>query len=423
MANWKNRIVGHGEENPKNLIPNPKNIKDHDVYQRKVINGILSQVGVVQSIIVNKTTGNIVDGHMRVEEAIKNGEQLIPVTYIEISPEDEDALLLLFDPVGSLAKQKSEKVKELIATVEIANASARDFVKSIAKKNDAKVEKYNETGDDSSEKFVIDDDDLSVEDGDIFEISGDGILHRLLCGSCEDKDNFYRLFNGEKPILCVTSPPYNQKINTFKPSGMQKENTKFVDRMADSYSDDLPEEEYQKKQISMINSICEFLKENGSLFYNHKVRYRDKKIVTPLEWLMKIDYPIRQEIIWDRGGSIAMNARMFMPSDERIYWIRKSDDFIFNDETEIKSWSSVWKFAAKNDVKISAAFPFELPYRCILSCSAKGDNIFDPYSGSGTTIMAAHKLGRSGYGIEISPSHVKNSLLRFKSEGLEINKV
>jgi site-specific DNA-methyltransferase (adenine-specific) len=118
-----------------------------------------------------------------------------------------------------------------------------------------------------------------------------------------------------------------------------------------------------------------------------------------------------------------MNARMFMPSDERIYWIRKDDDFTFNDETEIKTWSSIWKFGAKNDIKVSAAFPFELPYRCILACSKEEDIIFDPFSGSGTTIAAASKTGRIGYGIELSPDHVKSSLMRFMVEGLRIKKV
>jgi DNA modification methylase len=368
---------------------------------------------------------------MRVELAIANGEKEIPVTYVEMSEEDEQKVLLLFDPIGSLAKQNTERIKDIVSAVNLKAASTKDFVNSIAKKHKIDTNRYNDTEkndlneDQSDEDYQEKDNVVKISHGDIFEIinNDNGSVHRLACGDNNDNELWERLFDGVKPSLCVTSPPYNQKINTFSASGMQKENTSFVDRMSDSYSDDLPEEEYEEKQIKFINKICDYLDKNGSLFYNHKIRYRGKEIIHPMIWLSKINHAVRQEIIWDRGGSITLNARMFIPCDERIYWIRKDNDFVFNDETEIKSWSSVWRFAAKNDVAVSAAFPFELPYRCILSCSKDGDVIFDPYSGSGTVIVAANRTGRIGYGIEYSIDHLSKSIERFKSEGLEVRKV
>lgn len=394
------------------------------------MDGIMDDVGWVQTVVVNERTMHVIDGHMRVELAIINGEEEIPVTFIDVSDEEEEKLLILFDPVATLSRQNKERVEKIIKGVELNSASAQDFVRNIAKKHKIDMRQYLDTGDENSDVKVVlpednMDDNTEIQPGDIFEIYNPSsrLAHRLMCADNTDEENWKKLFGTIRPTLCVTSPPYNQKINSFKPSGMQLEHVGFVDRMAGSYEDSIPEEEYQEKQVDMINRICKYLAPNGSLFYNHKIRYRGKKIVSPMEWILRCDYPVRQEIIWDRGGSITLNARMLMPVDERIYWIRAGDDFVFNDEVEIKSWGTVWRFAAKNDVKVSAAFAYELPYRCILTCSKAGDVVFDPYCGSGTTIVAANRTKRIGYGMEVNPSYIKQSIERFEKEGLIISKV
>jgi len=194
---------------------------------------------------------------------------------------------------------------------------------------------------------------------------------------------------------------------------MQKESPAFVNRMASSYADSLPEPEYQEGQKALLRLWAQHVTPNASCYYNHKIRYRDKAIVSPFSWLVDCGWSIRQEIIWDRGSSITLNARMFIPADERIYWLRVGDDFVFNDTVEIKSWSTVWQVAAKNDVAISAAFATEIPTRCISASSSDGDIVAEPYCGSGTTIIACENLRRKCRAVEISPAYVAVALERF----------
>lgn len=79
---WRNRIVGHGEEDPTQLLAHPENWRIHPRYQQAVLEGVLDDVGWVQSVIVNRTTGHLIDGHLRVMLAMRREEGSIPVDYV-----------------------------------------------------------------------------------------------------------------------------------------------------------------------------------------------------------------------------------------------------------------------------------------------------------------------------------------------------
>ena len=67
---WANRITGHGEEAPDQLLANPSNWRNHPKAQREALREVLDSVGYVAQVIVNQRTGQLVDGHLRVEEAL-----------------------------------------------------------------------------------------------------------------------------------------------------------------------------------------------------------------------------------------------------------------------------------------------------------------------------------------------------------------
>lgn len=237
--------------------------------------------------------------------------------------------------------------------------------------------------------------------------------HRLLCGDAASRADAERLLAGARPRLVVTSPPYNQGLDRFKPSGMQKENPAWVRRMAGAYDDSMPEETYQDGQADVLDLLYDLTARDASVFYNHKHRYREQAVVSPLLWLWRTRWKLRQEIIWDRGGSITLNARMFMPQDERIYWLHKGE-FYFLDTAEAKALGTIWAMAPRNEEKVSAPFPNELPARIIRCCSQPDDLVWDPYGGSGTTQAVAADEGRVGYAIERNPAYCDVALERLQ---------
>ena len=80
---WKSRIVGSGEEVPDQLLAHPSNWRIHPKAQRAALRDLLGSVGFVAQVIVNQRTGHLVDGHLRVEEALSHGQPTIPVLYVD----------------------------------------------------------------------------------------------------------------------------------------------------------------------------------------------------------------------------------------------------------------------------------------------------------------------------------------------------
>lgn len=131
-TSWNNRIVGHGEEEIDNILFNPSNWRVHPQYQQRALEGVLNEVGLVQTVIINKTTGNLVDGHLRCQLAERNGEKTIPVTYVELSEEEESLILATFDPIGASAATDKEQLKNLIDSLSSQNAEIKSFLDNLS---------------------------------------------------------------------------------------------------------------------------------------------------------------------------------------------------------------------------------------------------------------------------------------------------
>jgi ParB-like chromosome segregation protein Spo0J len=117
MPKWENRIVAEGEEPPEQLMANPRNWRIHPVGQQDTMSNVLSEIGWIQRVIVNRTTGNVIDGHMRVAIAIAEEEPTVPVTYVELTEDEEAVALATFDPITSMAVPDPEQFDRLLADI------------------------------------------------------------------------------------------------------------------------------------------------------------------------------------------------------------------------------------------------------------------------------------------------------------------
>jgi hypothetical protein len=114
---WQNRIVGYANVPTNELQANPRNWRVHNKRQEDTLADVLGEVGIVQNIVVNQRTGLVVDGHLRLALATKQGQAEVPVTYIDVTEEEEAIIMATFDPVGSLAATDKQLLQNLLDTM------------------------------------------------------------------------------------------------------------------------------------------------------------------------------------------------------------------------------------------------------------------------------------------------------------------
>lgn len=128
---WRNRIVGYGDADPKDLEANLHNWRRHPSDQRSALEGALRELGWIQNVVVNKPTGRLIDGHLRVIAALDNGEPSVPVTFVELSEREEQLALATFDAISALATTDDAALRELLDLVSSEDDDLSDFLESL----------------------------------------------------------------------------------------------------------------------------------------------------------------------------------------------------------------------------------------------------------------------------------------------------
>lgn len=201
--------------------------------------------------------------------------------------------------------------------------------------------------------------------------------------------------------LIVTSPPYNKKgLIGKKNKGNQIWNKFNINY--NSYDDNMKESDYIEWQISIINEMIRIIKNDGSIFYNHKPRRYKNKSYLPFEFINKSNAILYQLIIWDRKNSPNIRNDIFVPSTEHLYWIRKNKPKTFRQNVDKNFLGEVWTIPPNKQKKHPAPFPEKLVENCIkMTTNNKNHIVMDPFMGSGTTGIVCKKLNRKFIGIEI----------------------
>lgn len=210
--------------------------------------------------------------------------------------------------------------------------------------------------------------------------------------------------------LIITSPPYNKAgLNGVIKQTKNVKWNKTIDYGGNTEIDNMPEDEYEKWQIEILNECFRVLKPDGSMFYNHKNRIHSGhgEIISPYQWIYKTNFKIRQEIIWDRGSTNNVDKSRYLPTTEKIFWLAKSNRPKFSRELHTKFKTEVWKFPFEKSTEHPAPFPIDLPDN-IISCIPNNKlTVLDPFIGSGTVAISALKHNCNYIGFELLPEYVE----------------
>lgn len=128
---YKNRIVGSGMMPLDEIMFNPRNWRIHPLYQQDTLKGVLETIGWVQEVIVNKTTGNLIDGHLRCQLAARNEEKEVPVKIVELTEDEEKLVLATLDPIAGMATVDVEKRDSLISELSLLDEKTAELLDDI----------------------------------------------------------------------------------------------------------------------------------------------------------------------------------------------------------------------------------------------------------------------------------------------------
>lgn len=226
-------------------------------------------------------------------------------------------------------------------------------------------------------------------------------MNEIICGDCLE---VMRGMDSSSVDLVFTPPPYNLSNTTGGGvAGAQRSGMWRNAALANGYgehADKMPHDEYVLWQRACLTEIMRLVKDDGAIFYNHKWRVQNGLIQNRED--IVAGFPVRQIIIWQRAGGLNFNSGYFVPTYEVIYLIAKPK---FKLAPKANAYGDVWKIGQERKNSHPAPFPLELAERVVSSTTAQV--VLDPFSGSGTTALAAKKLGRQYIGIDNSEEYCK----------------
>jgi hypothetical protein len=391
-APWRNRIVGSGEASPAELLANPRNWRTHPPDQRAALTGSLAEVGWVAQVLVNRTTGHVVDGHARLDEAMARSEPTVPVLYVELSAEEEALVLATLDPIGAMATADTAKLRDLLADLSVDDVGLARLLADLAGPRAGLVD---------PDLIPPVPDESYVKAGGLWQL-GD---HRLLIGDATNAEDVARLLAGAEPTLMATDPPYGVSLDPTWRDGV-------YNQLGPAEQPYMRTEGHRNTTLSGDTRVdwSEAFALVPSLTVGY-VWHAGVHAAAVAAGLTAIGFEIVSQIIWDKG-LFAMGRSWYHWAHEPCWVVRRPGVSVpFLGE---RNQATIWRapspkmiMAGSTEAKFDhpAQKPvalFEAPIRNHL---APGEAVYDPFLGSGTTLIAAEIHGRRCFGLELEPRY------------------
>ncbi len=350
------------------IVPWENNPKDHNI---DAIIASIEEFDVTQPILVQAGTNKIIAGHGRYEAFKHLNIKKIPVMYKKISDGKAKALALVDNQTTMMRTWDDEKYELAIEEIQLEYP-------------EFKFETYEF---DMPEPEIEKEDEIpalpkkaKTKKGDLYILDG---KHRIMCGDSTKKKNIKRLMGGKKADMVFTDPPYGIKYKDLK------------DKFEKIINDNLKDSEFTRLLISAIPSYPKV----------HYICCNWMSYAPFLKALFSMKIIPKALIVWDKVNP-AQNLDKFFKSHEFVIYSGP-----FGGEKTVAG--DVWQIKRRPSKHHPTQKPLELVAKAIQYSSPK--LIYDPFLGSGTTLIASQQLNRTCYGMEIDPAYVDVILERYKN--------
>jgi DNA modification methylase len=395
-------------QDPERLHPRSRNPRTHSSKQIGRIAESLKEFGFVNPVLIDRSN-SIIAGHGRVAAAKFLGMRDVPTVCVDhLTPAQLRAYVIADNRLAELAgwdrKLLALEFRELSVEFDFdVSVTGFDIAEVDVLINEVNEEALNDW--DKTPRINKKKPPISIP-GDLWRIGE----HHLFCGNALDPESYTRLLGGAKAQMVFTDPPYNLSITKALRAKTIKR------REFPMASGEMTAEEYREFLKATFVQLCA-ASTDGSI---HFVCIDWRHVRDLLEAGEEVYSELKNICLWAKTQA---GMGSLYRSQHEFVCVFKNGTGAHVNNVELgrfgRNRSNVWHYAGPlkhtQDGQIGhpTIKPVSLVADAIMDCSARADRVLDAFAGSGTTLIAAQRTGRIGYGIELDPHYVDAIIRRF----------
>jgi DNA modification methylase len=400
------------------ICPDPKNPRVHSPLQIRRIADSIRSFGFNVPVLVDGK-GKIIAGHGRVLAAQSLGMVEVPTLALDhLTPQQAQAFMVADNRLTEIATWDDQLLGEIFQELSTLDLNFRlDVTGFELAEIDLRIEGLKDKEDDPEAADEIPEPPSTIpvsKPGDLWLLG----RHRVLCGNALEVPSYRELMAGRKAALVFTDPPYNVPIEGHVSGLGQFHHRDFAMACGEMSADEFTD------FLTAALSLAAGSSKPGSLHYIC-MDWRH------IEELLAAGQSVFQEFknlcVWVKD-----NAGMgsFYRSQHELIAVFKNGSAPHQNNVQLgkygRSRSNVWHYPGVNSFgrnteegNLLALHPTVKPVALIadalMDSSSRGDLVLDPFLGSGSTLMAAERVGRICYGLELEPLYVDTIVRRWEA--------
>lgn len=368
--------------NPAKYNPR-KDLKPGDAEYEKLKKSI-NTFGYVEPVIWNKRTGNIIGGHQRLKILKEQGTTEIDCVVVDMDESEEKALNVALNKVSGdwdipKLTELLDDLDKSMFDVSLTGFDAAEIEDLFSKVHDKDVQ----DDDFDADKALEDIKEPISKQGDIWILG----KHRLLCGDSTKLSDIEKLMDGKKANLCVTDPPYNVAYTAGK------ENERVIK------NDSMDDKSFYEFLFSAFKNIFEVLDDGAGTYIFHA----DTEGFNFRKAFKEAGFHLSSVCIWVKQSLVLGRS-----------------DYQFQHEPVLYGWKPTGKHRWYSDRKQTTVWNFDRPTKSefhptmkpvpliaypIQNSSMTNCIVFEPFGGSGSTLIACEQTDRICYAVELDEKY------------------
>jgi DNA modification methylase len=378
------------------LVPHPQNWRKHGKAQRAALEAILREVGVADAVLTRQLPDGrlqILDGHLR-SDVLKDAE--VPALVLDLNDDEANKLLLTLDPIAAMAGADGDNLDALLKAVSFDDVALAKLVDGLAR--DAGIEAGAALAEDEAVEALA---EPVTQPGDLWLLDG----HRLLCGDSTKPEDVQRLMNGERAALMATDPPYLVDYTATDHPGSKSWNPATPNKNWDEYKDPPASVDFFYSFLHLALEVA--LVDAPPVYQWHASR---RQALVEAAWT-KAGLLWHQSIIWVKPRAVLTHSHFMWQFEPCAYGWREGKPPAARPAPNL---SNVWTIAGESDGIHPTQKPIEIFGIPIRAHTSKREIVYEPFSGSGSQLIAAEKLERRCFAMELAAGYVDAAVARWQ---------